>query len=73
MIGLAGFLRKIKQQYTDPIQRWRNAGVVIGERPKILGGVIIDPSHGWHIEIGDDVTLAPRVHILAHARAPKRI
>jgi len=28
--------------------------------------VIIDSSHCWHIEIGDDVTLAPRVHILAH-------
>jgi len=28
--------------------------------------VIIDYSHSWHIEIGDDVTLAPRVVILAH-------
>lgn len=27
---------------------------------------IIDPSHCWLIEIGDNVTLAPRVHILAH-------
>ncbi len=29
-------------------------------------GVIIDPTHCWHIEIGDNVTLAPRVHVLAH-------
>lgn len=29
-------------------------------------GVIIDPMHCYHITIGDNVTLAPRVHILAH-------
>lgn len=29
-------------------------------------GVIIDPSHCYHIRIGSNVTLAPRVHILAH-------
>ena len=28
--------------------------------------MIIDPSHCYHITIGDNVTLAPRVHILAH-------
>jgi len=31
-----------------------------------MDGVIIDPSHCYHITIGDNVTLAPRVHILAH-------
>lgn len=31
-----------------------------------MGGVIIDPSHCNHITIGDNVTLAPRVHIIAH-------
>jgi maltose O-acetyltransferase len=29
-------------------------------------GVIIDPMHCYHITIGDNVSLAPRVHILAH-------
>lgn len=29
-------------------------------------GVIIDPMHCYHITIGDNVVLAPRVHILAH-------
>lgn len=28
--------------------------------------MIIDPSHCYHITIGDNVILAPRVHILAH-------
>lgn len=32
---------------------------------------IIDPSHCWHIKIGDNVTLAPRVHILAHDTSTK--
>ena len=31
-----------------------------------MGGVSIDPSHCYHITIGNNVTLAPRVHILAH-------
>ena len=41
-------------------------GLVVGKDFKRMGGVIIDPSHCWHIKIGDNVTLAPRVHILAH-------
>ena len=36
-----------------------------------MGGVIIDPSHCWHIAIGDNVVLAPRVHILAHDASTK--
>lgn len=41
-------------------------GLIIGENPTIMQRVIIDPSHCWHIEIGNDVVLAPNVHILAH-------
>ena len=43
-----------------------------GERCAFMGEVIIDPGHCWLIEIGDDVTLAPRVHILAHDASTKR-
>ena len=32
----------------------------------MIGQNIIDPTHCWHIEIGNNVVLAPRVHILAH-------
>lgn len=35
-------------------------------------GVIIDPGHCWLIEVGDNVTLAPRVHILAHDASMKK-
>ncbi|MBN2788415.1 MAG: hypothetical protein JXQ69_08865 [Paludibacteraceae bacterium] len=38
-----------------------------------MGGCIIDPSHCWHIQIGDDVILAPNVHILAHDTSTKML
>lgn len=43
-----------------------------GARCAFMGGVIIDPGHCWLIEMGDDVTLAPRVHVLAHDASTKR-
>jgi len=41
-------------------------GLVVGKNFNMLDEVIIDGSHCWHITIGDDVTLAPRVYIFAH-------
>lgn len=41
-------------------------GLVVGKGFNRMSGVIIDPSHCYHIRIGDNVTLAPRVHVLAH-------
>jgi len=41
-------------------------GLKIGKNLTVMQRVIIDPSHCWHIEIGNDVVLAPNVHILAH-------
>lgn len=46
-------------------------GLVVGKDFNCMGGVIIDPSHCWHIKIGNNVTLAPRVHILAHDASTK--
>lgn len=46
-------------------------GLVVGKNFTRMGGVIIDPSHCWHISIGDNVILAPRVHILAHDASTK--
>lgn len=46
-------------------------GLVVGKDFNCMGEVIIDPSHCWHIKIGDHVTLAPRVHILAHDASTK--
>ena len=41
-------------------------GLKIGRNFRRNEHCIIDQSHCWLIEIGDNVTLAPRVHILAH-------
>ena len=59
---LLEYLRGEPQHLDKLIKR----GLKIGKDFKRLGGVIIDPSHCYHITIGDNVTLAPRVHILAH-------
>jgi len=45
---------------------YKKMGVKIGDNCKFQFDVVIDYSHFWLIEIGNDVTLAPRVHILAH-------
>lgn len=47
-------------------------GLKMGEECAVMDGCIIDPGHCWLIEIGDRVTLAPRVHILAHDASTKR-
>jgi len=47
------------------------SGMKIGKNFKRMQGCAFDISHCWHIEIGDDVTLAPRVQILAHDASTK--
>ncbi len=56
------YLRGEPQHLEKLIKR----GLKIGKNFNRMGGVVIDPSHCYHITIGDNVTLAPRVHILAH-------
>lgn len=56
------YLRGEPQHLDKLIKR----GLTVGKNFSRMGGVIIDPSHCYHITIGDNVTLAPRVHILAH-------
>lgn len=48
------------------IEKLIKRGLKIGRNFHRMGGVIVDPMHCFHITIGDNVTLAPRVHILAH-------
>ena len=47
-------------------------GLKIGKNVSVMGEVIIDPGHCFLITIGNNVTLAPRVHILAHDASTKR-
>jgi maltose O-acetyltransferase len=67
-------LRKIYRRivHHDPVKEHIEQGLVVGKNFSMFSDVIIDYSHVWHIEIGDDVTLAPRVHILAHDASTKK-
>jgi maltose O-acetyltransferase len=53
----------------DQIEILKKKGLQVGKNFLMREGCIIDYSHAWHIKIGDDVMLGPRVHILAHDAA----
>lgn len=61
---LRTMIYRLRGDYTT--EKLVKMGMKIGKNFYRLNGVILDPAHCWLIEIGDDVTLAPRVHILAH-------
>lgn len=46
-------------------------GMKVGKNSNFQDGIIYDPSHCWLISIGDNVTIAPRVHILCHDASTK--
>lgn len=60
-----------KLRGVQSIEKLKKRGLKIGENVTIMGEVIIDPSHCWHIEIGNNAIIAPRVHILAHDASTK--
>ncbi|MFQ6794006.1 MAG: acyltransferase [Thomasclavelia sp.] len=47
-------------------------GMIVGNNFQRQNEVILDPDHCWLIKIGDNVTLAPRVHILCHDASTKQ-
>lgn len=46
-------------------------GLTVGKNFNRQEKTLIDQSHCWLINIGNDVTIAPRVHILAHDASTK--
>ena len=62
-------LYRIRGEYTT--EKLISMGMKVGKNFVRLNGVILDPSHCWLIEIGDNVTMAPRVHILCHDASTK--
>ena len=62
-------LYRIRGDYTT--EKLISMGMKVGTNFKRLHGVILDPGHCWLIEIGDNVTMAPRVHILCHDASTK--
>ncbi|WP_346676740.1 DapH/DapD/GlmU-related protein [Erysipelatoclostridium sp. An173] len=69
-----GFVKEIvyrlRGEYTT--DKLVSMGMTVGKNFKRLNGVILDPSHCWLISIGNNVTMAPRVHILCHDASTKQ-
>lgn len=63
-------LYRIRGEFTT--EKLISMGMKVGENFKRLNGVILDPSHCWLIEIGNNVTMAPNVHILCHDASTKQ-
>lgn len=63
------FVYRLRGEYTT--EKLISMGMKVGNNFKRLNGVILDPSHCWLINIGDNVTMAPRVHILCHDASTK--
>ena len=63
-------LYRIRGEYTT--EKLISMGMQVGANFGRLNGVILDPSHCWLITIGDNVTMAPRVHILCHDASTKQ-
>jgi len=68
---LAHFFRLALKRLLDmdqhhTIERLKEDGLKVGSNFYMQEGCIIDRSHCNHIQIGNNVSLAPNVHILAH-------
>lgn len=55
-----------------PLSAYINRGLKVGKNFSMEPGCSLDYSHCWLIQIGDEVTLAPKVQILAHDASTKR-
>ena len=63
-------LYRLRGDYTT--EKLISMGMTVGTNFQRLHGVILDPGHCWLITIGDNVTMAPRVHILCHDASTKQ-
>ena len=63
-------LYRFRGEYTT--EKLISMGMTVGKNFKRLNGVILDPGHCWLIDIGDNVTMAPRVHVLCHDASTKQ-
>ncbi len=63
-------LHKIRAERLEMLKR---NGLTVGKNLNVQPGVFLDASHCWHITIGDNVTLAPNVCILAHDASMKSL
>lgn len=68
LINLKRIIKRIIYRFRSDIctEDLIDRGMVVGKNFNRMHGTILDDSHCWLITIGDNVTMAPRVHILAH-------
>lgn len=69
-MNFRSILNKIRGNMDVP--SLKKKGLKVGNNVFINFGCIIDESFCWLISIGDNVTLAPNVHILAHDASTKK-
>ena len=62
-------LYRLRGDYTT--EKLISMGMKVGKNFRRLHGTILDPAHCWLIEIGDNVTIAPKVHVLCHDASTK--
>lgn len=67
---LKEMIYRLRGDYTT--EKLISMGLKVGKNFHRLHGTTLDPSHCWLIEIGDNVTMAPCVHVLAHDASTKR-
>lgn len=72
---IINFLRVRVRKYLNEeiwLEDYIKLGMKVGENCDIQPGLIVDYSHCWLIEIGNNVTIAPHVYLLAHDASTKR-
>lgn len=71
---IAGIFKKIILKLRGEVSTSQliKSGLVVGYNFNRLYGCKIDSTHCWLISIGDNVTLAPGVHILAHDASTRK-
>lgn len=62
-------LKRLRGEF--PTDALIKRGMSIGKNFHRMNEVWIDPGHCWLISFGDNVTLAPRVTVLAHDASPQ--
>lgn len=72
--GCKSILRRLYDRFLNKnsISSHVKRGLKAGKNLVVQKDVILDYSHVWNIEIGSDVTIAPRAIILAHDASTKR-
>ena len=60
---------RFRGEYTT--EKLVSMGMKVGCHFHRMHGAILDPSHCWLIDIGDNVVIAPRAHILCHDASTK--